>query len=198
MPEQSAEPAWRARVRGSAVGNLVVIGVTALAVAIGAWLVMRPDPADSVSAVEVTGAAVAPRVGQQAPEFRATSLAGDEFSLTELRGRPVWLVFMATWCAGCRAETPDVQAAHEAAGDSIAVVAIYVGENTAAVSPYAERLGLTFTQLPDPRTTISAAYGVLGVPAHFFIDAAGVVQQTQVGVLSPSQIDAAIAKVSKP
>lgn len=196
------EPAWRARIRGSAWGNVVVLLVTALAVGIGAWLVMRPGAADdqgagSVSQVEVAGVAAAPRVGDPAPAFVATALDGQQVSLEALRGRPVWLVFVATWCTGCRAEMPDVQAAHEqAAADGLEVIAVYVGESASVVGPYVDRLGLTFTQVPDPQTRLSAAYGVMGVPAHFFIDSAGVVRQARVGVLSPTQMDEALAELS--
>ena len=116
MPDQptTGEPAWRAKLRGSWLGNLVVIGVTALAIGIG-WWVMRPDPAENqVSDVEVAGVQPAPQVGEVAPGFTATATNGEEVSLVALSGRPVWLVFMATWCSACRAEMPDVQAASEA------------------------------------------------------------------------------------
>jgi hypothetical protein len=36
----------------------------------------------------------------------------------------------------------------------------------------------------------------MGVPAHFFLDSAGVVQETRIGVLSPDQIDQAVTKVT--
>ena len=192
---------WRARVRGSRFGSVIVLGITTLAVLLGVWLVMRPDAGEdaaaAVSQVEVQGVASAPRVGEVAPGFVATALDGSEVSLDALRGRPVWLVFVATWCSGCRAEMPDVQAAHEAAGpQGVQVVAVYVGEGPSVVGGYVDRLGLTFTQVPDPQTKLAAAYGVMGVPAHFFIDASGVVRHTWVGVLSPTQMDEAITTVA--
>lgn len=201
MSKPLDEPAWRARVRGSRLGNLIVIGVTALAVALGAWVVMRPGEDEQgsggqVSQVEVDGLAAAPVVGDAAPNFTATDLAGNEVSLAELQGRPVWLLFVATWCSGCRAEMPDVQAAAEANADGLEVVAVYVGEGPAEVEDYVGRLGLTFDQVPDSRSQIAAAYGVMGVPAHYFIDADGTVQHTWVGVLSPDQMSEAITKVS--
>ena len=192
---------WRARVRGSRFGSVIVLGITTLAVLLGVWLVMRPDASEdaaaAVSQVEVQGVASAPRVGEVAPGFVATALDGSEVSLDALRGRPVWLVFVATWCSGCRAEMPDVQAAHEAAGpQGVQVVAVYVGEGPSVVGGYVDRLGLTFTQVPDPQTKLAAAYGEMGVPAHFFIDASGVVRHTWVGVLSPTQMDEAITTVA--
>lgn len=201
MPEPStmAEAGWRARVRGSRVGNLVVLGITALAVLIGAWLVMGgsddgEDAAVAVSKVDVQSAGAAPVVGEPAPGFTATTLDGAQISLDQLRGRPVWLVFMATWCTACRAEIPDVQAFHQQAGDDVEIIAVYVGESDSVVQPYVERLGLSFTQLPDPQTSLASAYGVLGVPAHYFVGPDGLLRETRVGMLSPDQIDEAVAK----
>lgn len=199
--EAPAASDWRAKIRGSGVGNLIVIGVTLLAVIIGAWLVMRPDKSEGegesgVSAVEVQGVGAAPVVGDAAPGFSASTLDGSPIALDDLRGRPVWLVFMATWCTACRVEIPDVEAFHEKAGDDVEVIAVYVGEEPSVVQPYVDRLGLSFTQLPDAQTSLSAAYGVMGVPAHYFLDSQGVVQETRVGVLSPDQIEESIAKTA--
>ncbi len=200
MPESptGVEPGWRARVRGSRVGNLVVLGITALAVLIGAWLVMGggddTDDTAAVSKVDVQSASAAPVVGQQAPGFAAMTTDGGQVSLDDLRGRPVWLVFMATWCTACRAEAPDVQAFHKQAGDEVEVIAVYVGESESVVGPYVERLGLTFPQVPDPQTSLAAAYGVLGIPAHYFIGPDGVVRETRIGMLSPDQIDEVITQ----
>lgn len=199
MSTRQDAPDWRARVRGSRLGNVLVIAITALAVAIGVWLVNRPaaddqDAGGAVSQVDVDGAVTAPQVGDRAPGFNATALDGSEVQVGN-SGRPTWLLFVATWCSGCRAEMPDVQAAHELVGDDVDVVAVYVGETRSVVEPYVGRLGLTFAQVPDSRTEIAAGYGVMGVPAHYFIDAQGVVQHTWVGVLSPDQIDEALATV---
>ncbi len=191
----ATEPAWRAKVRGSLVGNLVVLLVTALAVGLGYWYVTKND-GGAVSEVEVAGVGAAPRVGDAAPVFTAATVDGDEVALDDLRGRGVWVFFVATWCSGCRAEMPDVQAAHEAGANGAEIVAVYVGENTATVAPYVERLGLTFDQVPDARTDIAAAYGVRGVPAHYFIDADGIIRHTWVGVMSPTQITEALAKIA--
>lgn len=196
QPQDASD--WRARIRGSRLGNFVVIGITALAVGVGVWFVQRPSAEEqaggAISQVEVDGATAAPRVGDAAPAFTASALDGDEVGVGSA-GKPVWLLFVATWCSGCRAEMPDVQAAHEAVGDDVDVVAVYVGESASVVQPYVDRLGLTFTQVTDSRTQLAAAYGVMGVPAHYFIDADGVLQHSWVGVLSPSQIDEALATI---
>ena len=100
------EPAWRARLRSSSFGQAAVVLVTAFAIAIAAWWVVKPgdqDPtraeSEAMSQVEVAGVQQPPSVGDSAPGFTATDIDGTPVSLEELRGKPVWLVFMATWCA---------------------------------------------------------------------------------------------------
>ena len=193
-PEQD----WRARLRNSRLGTVAVLGLTTVLVVGGAYLVTTRGGEDDVSEVDITAEASgpAPEVGQPAQDFTATTLEGETVSLSDFRGRPVWVLFGATWCASCRAEAPDVQAAHERYGDDLVILSLYLGEGRADVAAYAERTGLTYRQLPDPTSQISASYRVMGVPAHFFVDAEGVLRGTAVGALAPADIDEHVATIS--
>lgn len=175
-----------------AVGAVAVI--TVLALFFGNWFVGQQAEARGASDVEVTGAAEAPRAGDAAPSFSAVDLEGAPVVFEAYRGKPVWVLFVATWCAQCRVEAPDVQAAH-AERDDVEVLAVYLGEDQRTVGGYAERVGLTFEQVPDPVNEIAAAYGVRAIPAHYFVDADGVVQEVAVGALSHEQINGALDRL---
>ncbi|WP_278692642.1 TlpA family protein disulfide reductase [Arachnia propionica] len=201
-PDRSSsgkEPAWRAKLRSSNFGQAAVVLVTAFAIAVAAWWVVKPEEQDrvragteAVSQVEVAGVQQPPAAGDSAPGFTATDIDGTPVSLEELRGKPVWLVFMATWCTGCRTEIPDIQGVVASRGDAVRVVVIYVGESRNTVSDYSKRVGNDFPEVVDQDQQISAAYGIMGVPTHYFIDAGGVVRQRHVGVLSPDAMTQAI------
>ena len=201
-PDRSSsgkEPAWRAKLRSSNFGQAAVVLVTAFAIAVAAWWVVKPEEQDrvraeteAVSQVEVAGVQQPPAAGDSAPGFTATDIDGTPVSLEELRGKPVWLVFMATWCTGCRTEIPDIQGIVASRGDAVRVVVIYVDENRNTVSDYSKRVGNDFPEVVDQDQQISAAYGIMGVPTHYFIDAGGVVRQRHVGVLSPDAMTQAI------
>ena len=200
-PDRSSgkEPAWRAKLRSSNFGQAAVVLVTAFAIAVAAWWVVKPEEQDrvraeteAVSQVEVAGVQQPPAAGDSAPGFTATDIDGTPISLEGLRGKPVWLVFMATWCTGCRTEIPDIQGIVASRGDAVRVVVIYVDENRNAVSDYSKRVGNDFPEVVDQDQQISAAYGIMGVPTHYFIDAGGVVRQRHVGVLSPDAMTQAI------
>ena len=132
-------------------------------------------------------------IGQPAQDFTAVTIEGEEVSLSDFRGHPVWLTFGASWCAACKAESFDIQstyAAHE--GDGAVVLGVFISEDAATVRDYAQRVGLTFPAIADPTTDIASAYRVLGVPAHFFIDPDGVIRSISTGTLTPQQMDESI------
>lgn len=197
----AGEPAWRARLRSSTFGQLALVLVAAFAIAIATWWVVKPGgqgqsqaTGEAMSLVEIAGVQPAPRVGDAAPEFTATDIDGQPVDMKALRGKPVWLLFMATWCTGCRTEMPDVQAAAKAM-PGVQLVVVYVGEPQTAVSDYSKRVGNDFPEIADQGQQIAAAYGIMGVPSHYFVDAQGVVRQTHVGVLSPSAMTEALKGV---
>lgn len=66
---------------------------------------------------------------------------------------------------------------------------IYLSDSEGTVADYAERLNLTFPQVADPGSELGALYRVMGVPTHYFIDAAGDVVRIDVGTLSPKLIE---------
>ena len=194
--EQSA---W-ARFRRSPLFTLLVLTVTAGVVIAGVWLVNHHDESDeaNITSVQISGgASKLVEVGQQAPDFTAVTIDGQTVALSELRGHPVWLVFEATWCAACRSEAPDIEAAYQHGKQAgLQTVGLYLSEDSAAVQRYVDTLGLTYSQVPDASSKIAGSFGVMGIPSHVFIDADGVVQVAHPGALSASQMIAEVNRVT--
>lgn len=147
------------------------------------------------------------QVGQRAPdlvgaaggrEVRLTGLDGRPIRIGDFRGRPLWIVFWATWCPPCQKETPDLRAAYEAhRSDGLALVAISLQEPGAVVRDYARRQGLTYDIAMDETGAVSAAYGVFGLPTHYFVDPNGVIRDRYFGPLTREQMDERIALISE-
>lgn len=173
---------------GGPLGLLVVVAAIVGAV----WLLLPPSAPSSAAVDPGANARPAPAVGDVAPDFTATTTDGRQVSLASLRGTPVWLTFGATWCAPCRVEAPDIEAADDGRAD---ILAVYMGEDAATVSGYADRMGLSFGQIPDTDGTLSSLYGVRGIPVHYFIDADGIVRATQVGILGPDAIASHLTEI---
>ena len=85
-----------------------------------AWIwISRP------SIVESTFDTPQPALYHPAPDFTLPRLntsgaAGEEFSLSAAKGRPIVLNFWATWCGPCRREFPALQAAAARHGACVA------------------------------------------------------------------------------
>lgn len=201
QPTDTQPTGLRERIRNSWLGTLLVLAVTAALVMGGAYLVDRPDAAElGIQPVALTGPGegAPPKIGSPAQDFTATTVDGKEVSLSSYKGKAVWLTFGASWCAACVAEGPDIQAAYEKhKAEGVEVLSIFISEDSATVRDYVGRVGFTFPHVADPETRIASAYRVNGIPAHFFIDRAGVLREMKTGGLSEETMDATLAAISK-
>jgi peroxiredoxin len=201
LPTVTKPKGWQQRLRESRGGTLLVLGVTATIVIVGAYMMGRPASAASgLQAISLSGPTegAPPKIGSPAQDFTATTVDGTKVSLSSYKGHPVWLTFGATWCAACKAEAPDIQAAYQKfQAKGVVVLAIFIREDSTTVKDYADRIGLTFPKVADPETRIASAYRVYGIPAHFFIDKAGILRAIKTGGQSPEQMAAALTEISR-
>ncbi len=120
-------------------------------------------------------------VSGPAPDFTLSTTAGDQVTLSALRGRPVILYFNeGAGCGSCTLQMAEIEKNPGFAQAGITVLPIVM--NTAdQIRPDLEQYGVTTPYLLDDGT-VSEAYGVLGagmhegLPGHGFvlIDAAGI------------------------
>lgn len=199
------DPGVRQRIRSSRFGTLVVLLVTAALVAAGAWLVNGGREAGAVAAgttvvtLPGTSTVPAPRVGAPAQDFTLATVDGKTVSLSQLRGKAVWIVFGASWCAACQAEVADVQAAYEKYGpQGLVVLGVNIDEGPDAVRSYASRVGTTYPVGADAQSAIADAYRVSAIPAHFYVDRTGVLREIRQGGVSTDGIDASVGRVLSP
>ena len=187
--------------RGGRLGTLAVMAVTAAIIVAVAVFVNQPSAsAGDLTEVTLSGSATgaAPTVGQPAPDFTATTVDGKAVRLSDLKGRPVWLTFGASWCQPCRAENPDIKAtAENHAAEGLVVLAVFISEDDAAVRDYADRVGLGYLKVADPTTTIASQYRILGIPTHYFIDSTGVLRSMKIGSLDIAAMEQGIGAIER-
>ncbi len=188
--------------RRNALVTLAVLAITGAVILATAYF-SNPRLGDTASGnftpVTIDGQAIgaAPVVDSPAPDFIAALTDGAQVRLSDLRGKPVWLTFGASWCQPCRAENPDIMATYTANAEAIVVVQVYMDEDSAAVKEYTDRVGITYLTVPDPTEALAAQYRILGIPSHFFIDSAGVLRQMKVGSLDPTTMQAALDELGR-
>lgn len=134
-----------------------------------------------------------PQIGERAPDFTAVDASGQEVSLSDFAGQPVWLNFWGSWCPPCRAEVPDMlQAWDVIEASDVVLVAVSLEEPSDDAFTYAEDVGMDFVVLSDPeRDAIRGKYRVRSFPTHLFIDAEGIVRDIS---LTPMSAQTAIQK----
>ena len=95
-------------------------------------------------------------------------------TLSDLKGKVVFLNFWATWCIPCRDEMPSMEALHNRfKDDGLEIVAVNSREGREGVLDFLADYGLTFPVVLDEDGRVSAAYGIQAIPTTFLIDRDG-------------------------
>jgi thiol-disulfide isomerase/thioredoxin len=141
-------------------------------------------------------AASAFHIGEPAPALKVAKLGGGEIDLAALRGKPVWVVFMATWCPSCVDELPVMNgfaARYDEAG--LVVVAVDLLEPEERVRPFVDQFGVIFPVGLDADGAAADAWGVLVPPIHFWVDAGGVIRDGALGGIGPDFMATGLEKI---
>jgi len=152
------------------------------------------EAADS-STVQLPSGGDLLEVGSLAYDFSLNDVDGNQIQLSALVGRPIIINFWATWCAPCRIEMPELEAAYQAhQDDGLMLLALNQKEPGDIVSIFFGELGLNFTAVLDSEGSVSELYGVANIlPTTFFINAEGEITAIHRGPMVQSQIDGYLA-----
>ncbi len=119
-------------------------------------------------------------VGEETPEVASELITGEDFKLSSLKGKTVYLVFWGSWCPPCRRELPHwVEFYNNKSDDNIEIVSIALEKKEGASKAIAESMGFPWSYQLEEKSGFVATnglarkYGVKDIPAAFKINPDG-------------------------
>lgn len=112
-------------------------------------------------------------------DFTLKDQYGNTHTLSDYKGKTVFLNFWATWCSPCRAEMPDIQKLYEEFQREdvviLGVAAPNLGKEQSeeGIRTFLEANGYTYPVVMDTEAEAFQAYGINSFPTTFMIDKDG-------------------------
>lgn len=132
----------------------------------------------------------------KAIDFKLKDLSGKEVSLSEFKGKRVFLNFWASWCPPCKAEMPEMEALYkETQNSDLVILAVNLGENKSTVEKFIKDNNYTFPVLLDSDNEAAVNYRVVSIPTSFFIDKDGTIVDKHIGSMTIDDMKAYIKKI---
>lgn len=196
---------------------LVVVALLLAGVAVPAWLGSTSNATPEVMDLQTflngmasgaTTTSSAPTPTQAAgsdmvPDIELATLPpyreewGDTLRLHDFVGRtPLVVNVWASWCPPCRREAPLLEAAWQKHRDRVQFIGIDLRDAEDAALEFIQAYGQTFPSGADPRGDAANAFGLLGVPTTYFIDASGRIDSTKVGEITEDELARRIQAIS--
>lgn len=121
-----------------------------------------------------------------APDFTLVDQNGETHTLSEYKGKVVFLNFWASWCGPCKQEMPDVQALYEKYGKNQGDLVVLGVANpksdehpqnqdgtVESIQSFLSENGYTYPTVMDTTGQVFGNYGIRAFPTTFMIDRDG-------------------------
>lgn len=136
------------------------------------------DPAAQQQQMQQTAAAVQKNalVGKPAPPFTFMDINGKKYSLSDFKGKVVYLDIWASWCGPCKQQIPAAKELEERyKGKDVAFVAVSIDQSEEAWKKCIAALNPAGVQIhaSGDNGTFAKDYGVVSIPRFYLIDKKG-------------------------
>lgn len=133
-----------------------------------------------------------------APDFTLETMQGEQFTLSEHRGKVIVLNIWATWCPPCRKEIPDfIELQDNMREDDVLFVGVSIDEEGwEVVRPFAKKYQINYPLVVDDGS-IYQKYGPFrGIPTTFFINRKGQVEYVAPGMVNKDLVKPILEKLT--
>lgn len=103
-------------------------------------------------------------------------------SLSEFKGKVVYVDFWASWCGPCRKSFPWMNAMQQKYRDQgLAVIAINLDTDQTLADEFLKQVPAQFTVRFNPEGDVARSFDLLGMPSSFMFNRQGQLVQSHVG-----------------
>jgi len=136
-----------------------------------------------------------PEVGFTAPDFTLKNEQGQNVTLSQYKGKPVFVNFWASWCPPCKVEMPFIQQAYEKYKDQVIFLGVNLTSNDSKdaalnfMKSNGYQMPILFDNNPDPTKTVGNLYRAVSIPTSYFIDKDGLIKVKHTGAMDYNTIE---------
>jgi thiol-disulfide isomerase/thioredoxin len=127
---------------------------------------------------------ISQEVGKPYIDFTSVTTGGQQFKLSDISGKVIFLDFWASWCVPCKEEFPYLIKLYNDYKDSgFVVIAVNVDTDRDKLDKFINNLGteVPFTVLTDKAGKIPDLYKLEAMPTSFLIDKKGIIKYKHTG-----------------
>jgi cytochrome c biogenesis protein CcmG, thiol:disulfide interchange protein DsbE len=139
--------------------------------------------------------------GRVAPGLPREQLSGTQATLTSLlsssHGKPVLVVFWASWCGPCLKEAPALERFAQSSQGRARIVGVDWSDARSGARSFIAHYRWTFPNVRDGEGTVGNSYGLAGLPTTFVIDARHRILAELRGPQSEASLERALAKAER-
>lgn len=138
---------------------------------------------------------LAPSGQAPAPQANFKDLQGKQFSLEQLRGKPVIINFWATTCPGCVLEIPAlVELSQKYSANNLVIIGVAMDyDPESQVREMVRQKKMTYPVVLDSKGELAEAFGqVTLTPTTFFISKDGKIFKHKLGEISHAELETTI------
>lgn len=123
-----------------------------------------------------------PAFAAEVPALTFATASGEPLSLSELRGKVVYLDYWASWCAPCRQSFPWMEQMQTRYGvRGFVVLAVNVDREREEAQRFLAALPVPFRIVYDPSGDTARSMKIKGMPSSFLIGRDGAIVSSHIG-----------------
>jgi thiol-disulfide isomerase/thioredoxin len=117
------------------------------------------------------------------------TLTGKDVSITSFRGRPVVLIFWASWCGPCHDEQPALNAAYtQWSPRGVVFLGVDLRDTTTPALAFQSEFKVPYPSIADTNATLAIDYRIPSAPSLVFLNAQGKVADVVLGALGTMSV----------